>query len=192
MQKNKQLNVPNMLSIFRLCMVPVFVATFFMADPDKPRYGALIVYIVAQGTDALDGYIARKYNLITRLGRVLDPLADKLMSFTVITCLAIQNSALWWVVVIFFLKESMMGIGALVLYKHVTDVPPSNFLGKLSTIYFYCVFIVVLLFQNLPPIGLLILLAVGVALTLVAFVTYVVSFIKQLRKPKLDSGKDEA
>lgn len=183
MRKSKGLNIPNMLSIFRLCMVPVFIISFFNADDDKPRYAALIVYIIAQGTDALDGYIARKFNMITRLGRILDPLADKMMSFTVLVCLAIQTPMLWWVVGIYFLKESMMGIGALVLYKRVTDVPSSNWLGKLSTVYFYCMFIVVLLIHNLSPTVLMVLMIVGITLTLIAFVTYAITFVKNLQKP---------
>ena len=190
MQKKSNWNIPNTLSVFRLCMVPVFVWAYFQADPEKPRYFALIVYIVAQGTDAVDGYIARKYNMITRLGRVLDPLADKLMSFTVLVCVSIVHPYLWWAAALMFLKECLMGIGALVQYKRVTEVPPSNALGKLATVYFYCVFIALLLFHTMPSPVMVVLLGAGIGLMLAAFATYVLAF-SRLVKSSTAPGKDE-
>ena len=192
MQKNNRLNIPNILSIFRLCMVPVFVLVYFMCAEGSSHYAALIVYAVAQGTDVADGYIARKYNMVTRLGRILDPLADKLMSFTVLVCLIISHKYLWWAAAIIFLKECLMGIGALVQYKRITDVPPANIFGKASTVYFYCLFIIILLLRNLQPTLLSVLFGIGVALTLIAFATYIFTFIKLTRTvAKSNAGKDE-
>ena len=187
MRKKSSLNIPNILSIFRLCMIPVFVLAYFWAGETGPRYYALIIYIIAQGTDALDGYLARKLNQITRLGRVLDPLADKLMSFTVLMCLVIDHPVLWWAAAVMFLKECLMGIGALVQYKRITDVPPSNILGKLSTIYFYCLFITAMLYHDMPPVALNIVVGIGIALMLAAFAIYIATFVKLSRKP---SGKE--
>ncbi|MCL2031499.1 MAG: CDP-alcohol phosphatidyltransferase family protein [Oscillospiraceae bacterium] len=187
MRKKSSLNIPNMLSIFRLCMIPVFVMAYFGAGEDGPRYHALIIYIIAQGTDVIDGYLARKLDQITRLGRVLDPLADKLMSFTVLICLVIVHPYLWWAAAVVFLKESLMGIGALVQYKRITEVPPSNRFGKLAIVYFYCLYIVTMLYHDMPPVALHIIVGVGVVLTLTAFATYVAAFVKQSRKP---SGKE--
>jgi cardiolipin synthase len=187
-QKKSNWNIPNILSVFRLCMVPVFVLAYFGFGGEGPRYYALIIYVIAQGTDAIDGYIARKYGLITRLGRILDPLADKLMSFTVLVCLVIDHTFLWWAAAIMFLKECLMGIGALVQYKRVTEVPPSNFFGKLTTIYFYLVFIAAMVFHNMPPIALNSIFGIGVALTLIAFATYTAAFVRLSRKP---SGKEK-
>ena len=79
------MNLPNRLSLLRLCLVPVFAVVFFSPDPNSHSWAALI-YAVAFATDIADGYIARRFDMITKLGRILDPLADKLMTFTVIIC----------------------------------------------------------------------------------------------------------
>ena len=164
-------------------MVPVFVLVYFSGDEAASRYWALAVYVIAQGTDVLDGYIARKYNLITRLGRVLDPLADKLMTFTVAVCLVIRFEFLWWAAAILFVKESLMGIGALVQYKKITEVPPSNLVGKVTTVYFYLLLISMLLLDDLiPPLAMNLMFAVAVVLTLTAFIIYVNMFNKNLKQ----------
>ena len=72
------MNVPNLLSLIRLALVPVFAVVFFHPDPDA-HYWAAGIYALAFATDVADGWIARHFNQITRLGRILDPLADKLL-----------------------------------------------------------------------------------------------------------------
>ena len=83
-------NVPNILSAFRIALVPVFVAAYFL-DGGKVKVFAAAVYALATLTDFLDGFIARKYNLITNLGRVLDPIGDKLMTLAVVSCITIDR-----------------------------------------------------------------------------------------------------
>lgn len=78
--------IPNVLTVLRLLMVPVFIAVFILY-PDQP-YIALIVYAAAMLTDALDGRIARAYNCTSRFGMLVDPLADKLMTLAAVSCLA--------------------------------------------------------------------------------------------------------
>jgi phosphatidylglycerophosphate synthase len=81
------MNIPNILSLFRLCLVPVFPLVYFSGMPYANLWAAL-VYAGAAATDVLDGLLARRLNMITRLGRLLDPLADKLMGAAVIVCVA--------------------------------------------------------------------------------------------------------
>lgn len=87
-------NIPNILTVFRLILAPVFVVVFF-SGMDNAHTLALIVYIVASFTDFLDGYMARRYNLITELGKVLDPFADKVMLITVLVSLYIWGRIPW-------------------------------------------------------------------------------------------------
>ncbi|MBR2181146.1 MAG: CDP-alcohol phosphatidyltransferase family protein, partial [Oscillospiraceae bacterium] len=91
------MNIPNLLSIFRMCLVPVFVVVFFSDSPHAYAYAAG-VYALAGITDVLDGIIARKFNLITKLGKILDPLADKMMTITVFVCISIAGLIPWWII----------------------------------------------------------------------------------------------
>ena len=92
------MNLPNLLSLFRLALVPVFSAVFFSGLPNARPLSAG-VYALAFFTDIADGWIARHYNQVTPLGRILDPLADKLMTFVVILCITIAGIIpvwAWW------------------------------------------------------------------------------------------------
>lgn len=84
------MNLPNKLSILRIVMVPLFVVAYFLAFTWSP-YVALGIFILAALTDMLDGYIARKYNLVTDLGKLLDPIADKILVCAALFCIAVTN-----------------------------------------------------------------------------------------------------
>ena len=171
------MTVPNILSIFRLVLVPVFAVVFFQPDSDAHRWAAL-VYLVAFLTDIADGWIARHFNQITRLGRILDPLADKLMTFTVIVCLTVDEVIPVWMVVVFFCKELTMTIGGTVMYRKIHDMIPSNWLGKLSTGVFFLVCVALVLFDDMPRTWSAGLVAGALALTLAALVGYIIQFWK--------------
>lgn len=164
------MNLPNALSLFRLCLVPVFAGAFFSPAPNAHLWAAG-VYALAFLTDILDGYIARKYDMVTLLGRVLDPLADKLMTFTVIICVCVDSVIPLWAVVVFFCKEAVMGLGGLMLYRRTHDMIPSNALGKASTGVFFVVLAVLVLFP-IPRPWATALITLALALTVAALLRY--------------------
>ena len=172
--------VPNIISIFRICLVPVFVIAYF-ADGQEIKYYAIVVYAIAGLSDFLDGFIARKFNAQSKLGKLLDPLGDKLMTFTVLICITITRHILLWAVLVFFVKEILMGIGGLVLHKkaHV-ELPPANLIGKISTFVFYAVCIAIMLFR-IPDNIAVILTSVAIGLALIALGGYVLSYIKIMK-----------
>lgn len=94
----------NILTSLRLLLVPVFPAVYFASHP-KSHFIAMCVFLVAGFTDFLDGYIARRYQMVTALGTVLDPLADKLMLLTVLITLNISGTLPLWVVVLIVVKD---------------------------------------------------------------------------------------
>ncbi|MCL2628618.1 MAG: CDP-diacylglycerol--glycerol-3-phosphate 3-phosphatidyltransferase [Oscillospiraceae bacterium] len=177
--------LPNIISIFRIILVPVFVAAYIF-DSNDVKYSAIIIYAVAGLSDFLDGFIARKFNAQSRLGKLLDPLADKLMTFTAIICITVSKPILLWAVIVFFVKELCMGIGGLVIHKiaHV-ELPPSNMLGKISTAVFFLACGVLLLFTGITDGVATIIIAFAIGLTLVAFATYIYTYIKVMKsRPK--------
>ena len=177
------MTVPNILSIFRLVLVPVFAVVFFQPDSDAHRWAAL-VYLVAFLTDIADGWIARHFNQITRLGRILDPLADKLMTFTVIVCLTVDEVIPVWMVVVFFCKELTMTIGGTIMYRKIHDMIPSNWLGKLSTGVFFLVCGALVLVKDIDRVWSTAMISGALALTLAALAGYIYQYCRMMRERK--------
>lgn len=172
------MNIPNILSIFRMCLVPVFVLFFFSDNPDGHFYAAGI-YALAGITDVLDGIIARKFNLITKLGTVLDPLADKLMTITVFICITIRGIIPWWVILILFAKDLLLIIGGVKLYKDLSEVISANGFGKSATVFLVLGGIALTLFSNvIPQVVQTIYLILALLLSILAFISYLYQYIR--------------
>ncbi len=179
------MNLPNVLSLFRLALTPMFPIVFFC---DGGRPWAAAVYAVACASDVLDGYLARRLHKVTKLGRILDPLADKLMSCAVLVCLAITYNILWWAVLAFALKEGCMGLGALIQFKKIADVPPSAVYGKIAAVYFFVVCFVVLLFEGMSETWRTLLVASAIAITMSALILYLIRFLRTMRANDKGNG----
>ena len=174
-------NIPNILSVIRIGFVPAFVVVYFANEGSMKVYAALI-YMVAALTDFLDGFLARKYNLITNLGKVLDPLGDKIMTFAALICITIDKVIPIWAVIVFFVKESLMGVGGLLIYKKAgTEIPQSNYMGKLSTVIFFITCITLMLFVNIPDNIAAILISVAIGFMLMALGSYVMTFFTLMK-----------
>lgn len=160
------MNIPNLLTIFRIILIPVFIFVFFSQDSNNLLH-SILIFLLAGFTDFLDGYIARKYKIITKVGVVLDPLADKLMLMTVLSCLLIKGYIPSWVLIVIAAKEVFMILSGIFLYKKGTVIP-SNIFGKLSTVFFY-ISIFILAFNNKAGVYLLYF---SVASAIVALLNY--------------------
>ena len=98
-KKGDKMNVPNILTVIRLFLVPMFIIVFF-SSLEKALLYSVLIFIIAGITDVLDGFIARKYNLITKWGQVVDPFADKMMQLTVLVCFSIKKYISVWFAII--------------------------------------------------------------------------------------------
>jgi cardiolipin synthase len=174
------MNIPNVLSVFRLALVPVFCIIFFSRIAHAYPLAAL-VYLVASVTDMLDGYIARRYHMVTKLGRILDPLADKLMAATALFCIVYASILPMWAFIIFALKECLMGLGAILLYKKVSDVLSANRIGKAATALFFTVCAVLLIFPGISHTAASIMIAAALGLSIAAMIIYLSQYIKVSR-----------
>lgn len=101
------MNLPNTLTVFRIFLSPVFMVFFLWGTPTT-RIIALCIVFVSEWTDLLDGYLARKYKLVTDVGKLLDPLADRLFRFSIFLCFLKLGYAEMWMVVIFFYRDSLV------------------------------------------------------------------------------------
>jgi len=165
------LNVPNALTILRMIMV-FFMPGLFSAG----KYiAAMVLFLAAGATDLLDGYIARKYNLITSFGKLMDPLADKLMLVVTLVLFAKEGWTPWLVPIIIILKELAMVLGGLFMLKKNTVVY-ANFWGKAATFLFTLAVVLTFLHQFVSPADLIVMW-VALALSVIAMLNYAWKFM---------------
>ena len=184
---NKFWNVPNVLSLFRLILVPVFLIVFFFAPGDN-HIPALVVFLIASLTDVLDGIIARKTGQITSYGIILDPLADKLLKMATLIAFAIADIVPLWLTITLIVIDLAMIITGICLYKQQITIP-SNFFGKAGTVIMSVGFVLCFFADYLNGWNLYILYA-GLIMIVVSVIVYIVMNYKRVFvKEKQDIDK---
>ena len=139
--------IPNMLCIIRIMLVFVFIY-LSLQENDVMLYWALVVFLGAGATDVLDGFLARKYNWITDIGKILDPVADKLMQCTALVILSKRGLLPVWFALVFILKEVVtLAMGLLVIKKR-SVVVVSRWYGKAAVCLFYATVALSILLKN--------------------------------------------
>ena len=173
------MNIPNALTVLRLIAVPFFGYFIF----SKQYLIAVIIYSIASLTDMLDGFIARKYNMITSWGKIADPVADKLMQLTAIIILNAQGKIPIMLVVLAFLKDIILGIGSYLLYRQNNLIAQANWYGKLTTVILY--FTIVAVLFNLPYSNILVI--ISLLSVLFSLFMYAIKFIR-IKNDKSDKA----
>ncbi|MBO5115065.1 MAG: CDP-diacylglycerol--glycerol-3-phosphate 3-phosphatidyltransferase [Peptococcaceae bacterium] len=176
------MNLPNKLTIARMCMVPLFMIALMMNTPAS-RLIATVIFALASLTDKLDGQIARKYNMVTNFGKLMDPLADKVLTAAAMICLVeLGDLAAWIAVVIIFREYLITGLRSVAASENI--VVAANIWGKVKTV---CQMIALMLLMVKPQIidlcGINIglwLMYVAVALTIYSGLDYVLKLNKQI------------
>lgn len=169
-------HVPNILTGIRFGLIPLFIYCFYSGRPSA-HLEALVVFLIAGITDVLDGYIARRFDLITPLGTVLDPLADKLMLVSALLCLYLEAHLPMVVLLIVIIKEIVMIFAAsLLYYKKEKTVLPANRLGKAATLLFFIAIILIL--SELPSPLTNSVLTLAVLMKIIAFIGYISLYIR--------------
>lgn len=163
------MNVPNILTLIRLCLVPLYVVVFRCEE--GIRLFSALIFLTASATDVLDGYLARKLNMSTRWGQLMDPLADKCMQLAVILTLFSARQVPIWFLVILVIKELMMITGGIFLYSKKTYVKANN-AGKLSTVVLFLVMTLLLLLPDINGLIKNIFLGISAVLALTAGASY--------------------
>ncbi len=179
-------NIPNILSVIRICLVFVFIALFFSDNV----IAALIVFLIAGATDVVDGFLARRYNWITNLGKILDPVADKLMQFTVLICLCIGEYIPIWFALVFFLKDFCSLLLGFIVIKRRSVTIVSKWYGKFTVCLFYATIAASILFKSFFAThtlwGVLIYIPAGI-FGIISFIAYVKHYA-WLKNEKVKKG----
>ena len=188
--------IPNLLSLIRILLIPVFAVLFYQDQ----KIAAVAVLALSGLSDMLDGKIARKYNQISALGKVLDPVADKLTQITIAVMLLIDFrkaddaliNAFGWVFLVFLIKEAVMIIGGLVMLLLGIRPGAAEIFGKLATAVFYFGMTIIIAvgpevgafkdYFTLPPILTGIIVVVSAIMTIVAFASYMPETFRQFKE----------
>lgn len=169
------MNLPNKLTVLRVLMIPVFV--LFLLTPlggEYSNYIALVLFVVASLTDLLDGYIARKYHLVTNFGKFMDPLADKLLVGAAMICLIEMGDLPAWVVLIIISREFIIS-GFRLVASDCGIVIAAGYAGKIKTVVQMIMIILLLLDSANPVLKIVTEISVwaAVILTIVSLIDYV-------------------
>ena len=193
------LTIPNLLSVIRIALIPVFAVLFNNGD----YLWAVIVLAISGLTDFFDGKIARKFNQISALGKLLDPIADKLsqMTIAVMFYLTFSGSSdetvktFSWIFLVFIIKEAVMVVGGAIMIAFGLKPVAAELPGKLATFAFYTIMCLVMAFGpdigilrealfTLPATAMLILVGISVILTIIAFLSYLPGVFRQVKEKK--------
>ncbi len=174
-----------MLSVIRILLVFVFIYVFFAVSP----LIAMFVFLLAGLTDVVDGYLARRNNWITNLGKILDPFADKLMQCTVLICLYIKRLIPLWFMVLFFAKEILTLLSGLLVIKRRSVVVVSKWYGKMTVCLFYLTIVISVVWKEalaenpVLSIAIFIPAAVSAVFTFFAYFKHYAKLKKEAPKP---------
>lgn len=185
--------IPNILSIIRLLMIP-FIVWYYCVDKDLTL--AFILFTISAFTDVADGFIARRFNMITEAGKILDPIADKLTQAAVIFCLCITiNTVEMWILLgVLVVKEIAMFVMGLISLKAVDEINGAKWFGKLSTVVIFLVVGVNSLFGKLHPLvhSISILFAISfMTLSLIKYALFYRKLIVEYKKKEISPKSQE-
>ncbi|RDW17418.1 CDP-alcohol phosphatidyltransferase family protein [Oceanobacillus chungangensis] len=174
-------SIPNILSYIRILFIPIFLYLYLNATESKDYYVVGLIIILSALTDLFDGLIARKFNQITELGKIVDPVADKLTQIAIVIALMLRYQFMWVLVILFIVKELFMVINGLILLRKGKKLDGAKWFGKVSTAVFYIAMGVLITFSDLHPnIAAVLMIVTGIFLAL-SFVLYIPEYAKMYR-----------
>ena len=180
--KKEICTIPNMLSLFRLLLIPVYIYIYLNATEDYHYAIAAGILAISCLTDLIDGKIARKFNMISTVGKVLDPIADKATQFSLIICLCKASPALKALLLLFIVKESFQLIALLLNFRKGKMLDGALLTGKISTTVLFIGLIVMVMCPWLNNQVVLTITCVCGVFMLIAFIDYVRAYYGKNKK----------
>lgn len=174
--KKELFTVPNLLSLFRLLLIPVYVMIYLHAQQPREYFFAAAILAVSCLTDMIDGQIARRFNLVTNLGKLLDPLADKMTQLILTVCLSVKYPALWGVLILFVMKEVYQVCMTYILYRKGKMLQGSLFAGKICTTVLFVSLILLVLMPELELQTVNSIAIIDIVFLSYAFISYALAF----------------
>lgn len=183
--KKEIFTIPNLLSLFRLLLIPVYVAIYLNAKSASDYYLAASILAVSCLTDLIDGKIARHFNMISSLGKLLDPVADKATQFTLIICLAVRYPILKYLIILFILKEAFQLIAGGISYHNGRMLKGALISGKICTTVLFVSLIAMVMFPEMDNTTANIIVIIDAVFMVIALVNYIIAYF--FRENKFDA-----
>ena len=174
--KKEILTIPNLLSLFRLILIPVYVYIYLNAAETYQYVIAGSVLAVSCLTDMVDGKIARRYNMITTVGKILDPLADKLTQLTLTVCLSLKHPVLYPVLVLFVVKEAFQLVMGIIYLRKGKMLPGALMAGKVCTTVLFVSLLTLVLFTDMNTAAVDMIALVDSVFLALSFISYILSY----------------
>ena len=172
------LTVPNLLSFARLLMIPLMIWMYVK----KQKYRTTAVVLLLSGaTDVVDGFIARRFNMVSDLGKALDPVADKLTQIAVLLCLLSRFRLLIVPCILLIIKETVTGAMGLAVIRHTGVVHSARWHGKLTTVSIYILMLLHMLWYDIPQSCSIIAVTLCIAVMCLSFTLYFINNLKALK-----------
>lgn len=181
-KRSQIFTIPNLLSLFRLCLIPVIVWLYCEKEADV---SAGMVLILSGLTDMLDGFLARHFHWVSDLGKILDPVADKLTQAAMLICLVLRNSMILLPLCLMILKELFMAVSGFLVIHRTGTVKSARWHGKVATCLLYGMMILHVFWRDLPLIYSDLSIFLCSAMIALSFILYGLDNIRtlnQLRK----------
>lgn len=172
MNKKDILTIPNLMSIFRILLIPIYIYIYLNADKAADYWLAGGLLILSSLTDMLDGIIARKFNMISQLGKILDPIADKLTQGVIMVCLSMHYSNMRILLTFFVIKEGFMAVMGIINLKKKKMLHGAKMSGKICTTVLFICMILLILFPEMPPKGVNSLIIISGFFMIISFMSY--------------------
>ena len=188
----KIFTIPNVISMFRLLLIPVFIWSYLIIE----NYLFAVILLAVSGiSDIVDGFIARRFNMVSDVGKVLDPVADKFTQFAIITCLIFKFNYMIIPFIFLLIKEVSDVITGIAVIKTTKTVNGAEWHGKLATVFIYTMMVAHIIWplftggdQILPAVSV-ILVAAATVTTILSFILYTVKNIKLIKAGKKENGE---
>jgi len=171
--KKEICTVPNLLSLFRLVLLPIYANIYMNATEERQYFIAGGIMALSCLTDLVDGKIARHFNQITNLGKILDPLADKITQFTLTLCLSLKYPVLHPVLALFVVKEAFQLVVGLAFLLKGRMLPGALMAGKVCTTVLFVSLITLVLFPHMHPIWVDAIALVDGIFLVISFISYI-------------------
>ena len=170
--KKEVFTIPNLLSLLRLLLLPVYAIIYLNAETDKQFLLAGFIMALSCLTDLVDGKIARRFNMISTLGKILDPLADKLTQFVLTLCLSLRHTQLIPVLALFVVKELFQATVGFIHLRRGKILPGALMAGKVCTTVLFVSLIALVLFPRIGETAVSLIAVLDGVFLLSSFVSY--------------------
>lgn len=177
--KNRIITIPNILSLFRICLIPVIV-WLYIAEHDYILTGYIL--ILSGITDIADGYIARHFHMVSNLGKILDPIADKLTQGVMLICLVVRFPLMILPFILLIVKEIYMGASGILIIQRTGIVYGADWHGKTATCFLYGMMALHIFWRDITPsISAFLIISCSVMIG-ISFALYGIRNVKLLKK----------